>query len=1036
MAQGNDKVMQVEKPILNSPFAEPLRYWKIERNKTPRLIEGERRPAKYYYRVPETGARRKRKDHDDISDLFEDRRAFYRNDDEHDYDFDVNDMRRRVAAWRISDYRGATQTTKDLLRHWASEERVQRLFFCQLEAAETIIFLKEAPKEFRSEMAPVPKDDLDGKLEINPFIRYACKMATGTGKTTVMGMLAAWSILNSVEAPRDRRFSDTILVVCPGVTIKNRLQELDPASGDGSIYWTRDLVPRAMRPRLAEGEVMIANWQKLDVKECNDVNGIKSKAVGRGVKTPAYDKKGVPTGGVKYMESDAAWMKRIRGEFSAGSKGRSPNWMVFNDEAHHAYRRGDAGTKKAKDYSTELDSHNERGATVWIEGLDRINRLLGGRGDGINMCVDLSATPFYLSCTGNDVGMPFPWVVSDFSLLDSIESGLVKIPQLPSKDSGPSIDDDGKAAYFNIWRYVQWRMKEEKLGKSMTPENVMNFAAAPITQLADDWEAKRKDWPKETPPVFIVVCENTKIAAELHNWISGGPTKGAYSPPPECFRNTEDELATIRVDTAAFKEIESGGGKDEGRILRFTMDTIGKEQWPGNRPPAEWESLVERQNTKAANDETGAAKPIGDASIPPGRDIKCIVSVGMLTEGWDANNVTHIIGLRPFGSQLLCEQVIGRALRRQSYAIGEDELLAEETATVYGVPFELVPFKSNLVKPVDTHRDINHLHTDDSKKEYRIQVPRVTGFVTDGMHEVEVAWDQVPEQDFEGMRKVEVKQLTVEDGRDLADGAGKTEEHDPDRIRRRFRKQQLAFMIALRVCNRYLDPEFNKDEDMISKHRLFGKVLPHAIRYLDEKVKIEEGQDLRDFAAEGHEMNTAVRALCNALRKGGGSMERARIPAKRDTYLTTDEVDYPTPKKLLPADKCHLNAMVIDSKLEGDAGKNLDMHPGVVKWVKNTDKGLGLRIPYWNHMDLRSEYEPDFVVVTDRGINVIVEMKGREDDFARIKAKAAERWVNAVNNHGGHGRWEYIMVQFLGDLRAGLDNLCELNHYDEAPRGD
>ena len=1029
MAQGNDKVMQVDQPILNSPFAEPMSYWKIERNKTPRKVEGKRRPAKYYYRVPETGARRKRKDRDDSDDLF-------RADKEHDYDFDVNEMRKRVAKWRKSDYKGATRTTKDLLRYWASEERIQRLFFCQLEAAETIIFLKEAPREFRTGMEPVPKDDLGGKLETNPFIRYACKMATGTGKTTVMGMLAAWSIINSREAPRDQRFSDTVLVVCPSVTIRNRLRELDPASGEGSIYRTRDLVPLFMRPRLEEGEVMIANWHKLDLKECNDVNGVKSKAVRRGEETLVYDKNGIPTDDFKYIESDAAWMKRVRRELSGGSKGNSSNWLVFNDEAHHAYRRGDAGTKKAKDYSTELDSHNERGATIWIEGLDRINRLMGGKNDGINMCVDLSATPFYLSCTGNDVGTPFPWVVSDFSLLDSIESGLVKIPQLPSKDSGPSMDDDGKAAYFNIWRFVQWRMEKEKLGKSMTPENVMNFAAAPIRQLAADWEAKRADWKKETPPVFIVVCENTKIAAELHNWISGGPTKGAYSPPPECFRNTDKEIATIRVDTAAFKEIESGGGKDEAKILRFTMDTIGKEQWSGNRPPAEWESLVERQKTKAANDETGATKPIGDASIPPGRDIKCIVSVGMLTEGWDANNVTHIIGLRPFGSQLLCEQVIGRALRRQSYAIGEDGLLAEETATVYGVPFELVPFKSNLVKPVDTHRDMNRLYADDAKKKYRIQVPRVMGFAADGNHEVEVAWDQVPEQDFEGLHKVEVKQLTAEDGGDLAYGAGKTEEHDPGRIRNKFRKQQLAFVIAQKVCDRYLDPTLIGDEDLISRHKLFGKVLPHAIRYLDEKVKLEEGQDIRDLGATSDEMNKAVHALYNALRKGGGSTERARIPSSRNEQLTTDGVDYSTPKKLLPADKCHLNAMVIDSKLEGDAGKNLDMHPGVVKWVKNTDKGLGLRIPYWNHMDLRSEYEPDFVVVTDRGINVIVEMKGREDDFARIKAKAAERWVNAVNNHGGHGRWEYIMVQFLGDLRAGLDNLCELNHYDEAPRGD
>lgn len=1033
---GNDKVMQVEKPIINSPFDEPEKYWEISKFKEPTLVK-RRRSAKYFYRVPETAGRRhKRQRQDDGLELFDDRHAVVRNSDEHDYDFDINDMRRRVKKWRegaLSDgarYEGATPITRALLRHWWSHERRQRLFFCQLEAAETIIFLKEAPKKYRKGMDEVPRDIVDERQEVDPFIRYACKMATGTGKTTVMGMLSAWSILNSRNNPRDKRFSDTVLVMCSSITIRNRLRELDPANGDGSIYWTRDLVPRDMRPRMAEGEVMIANWHKLEVRECNEVNGTKSSVTKTGVRTPII-KNGKPTGDFKYLESDAAWMKRIRREISKGGRGRSSHWLVFNDEAHHAYRRGDAyddaKKTKVKDYSTESDAHNERTATVWIDGLDRIDQLLGGGdgGHGISMCVDLSATPFYLQCTGNDVGRPFPWIVSDFSLLDSIESGLVKIPQLPSRDSRGGDGEDDRAAYFNIWRHIQKQAETDDLGKRMTPDIVMNYAAAPINVLAEDWKNKfETEWDRPTPPVFIVVCNNTKIATDIHQWISGEPTEGANAVPPAQFRNTPGNKVTIRVDTAMFKEIESGGGKADAKLLRFTLDSIGKTEWPGGNPPADWAAFVEEHNAKVANDNTGEMK-LMDVAIPPGRDIRCIVSVSMLTEGWDANNVTHIVGLRPFGSQLLCEQVIGRALRRQSYAIDDDKLLSEETATVFGVPFELVPFKTNVVKPKDSNREMNRIHTVDSKNEFRIAVPNVLGYAPAGNSGIHVDWDQVPEQKLVGLNEVQVKQLTAIDGRDLIHGAGKTENLDPENVRRHFRKQQIAFILGKKVCDRYLELS-GDDDNPIPLHALFREVLPHAIRYMDERIIAEKDGDVRDIAVDSNEMSKAVHALCNALRSGAEeTLEVARVPLKQDREISTDNVDFPSARKARVAKKCHLNAMLIHSELEGDAGKVMDLHPGVKRWVKNDVKGLGLLIPYWNRKGLKSEYEPDFVVVTDKGVNVIVEMKGVEDDPARIKAKAAERWVAAVNNTGEHGEWAYIMVKLLGELRAELDGFCE-----------
>ncbi len=462
---------EVESPIINSPFVEPQCHWQIERGKPPVKSPGRRR-AGYFYRVPEHAGRGRKSRAQ--AEMFESEKG-----EEVDLVL-VNTIRDRVKAWRSGvhsgglAYDGASGVTKELFDLWRSEERMQRLFFAQIEAVETIIFLTEANELYRKGIPDIPKDEpgLETKSAgFRAFIRYACKMATGSGKTTVMGMLAAWSILNRVATPTDDRFSDTILIVCPNVTIRERLQELDPALGDLSLYRTRQLVPPHRMEELRRGEVMIANWHRLAKKESNTVKGSSAKVVKTGEPVEVIVNAGKENESVevKYFESDAAWFKRIRQELGSG-KGRSSHWLVFNDEAHHAYRRGEAtDDEQSIDDDKDLAKKNDREATIWIEGLDRINKLAGGsRRRGINLCVDLSATPFFIQGSGNEVGKPFPWVVSDFGLLDAIESGLVKIPQLPARD----VSGADEAAYFNIWRWVQAKAEEEGYGSKLTPELV------------------------------------------------------------------------------------------------------------------------------------------------------------------------------------------------------------------------------------------------------------------------------------------------------------------------------------------------------------------------------------------------------------------------------------------------------------------------------------------------------------------------------------------------------------------------------------
>ena len=1007
---------EVESPIINSPFVEPQFHWVIEKAKPPIKAPG-RRLASYFYRVPEhSGRGRKNKGQSDLFDADKGEKV--------DLGL-VNAIRERVKLWRQGAYSGgvaydgASHVTRELLELWRSEERMQRLFFAQIEAVETIIFLVEGNAIYRKGLPEIPKDepDTDAKAAgFRHFTRYACKMATGTGKTTVMGMLAAWSILNHVAAPTDDRFFDTILIVCPNVTIRERLQELDPALGDLSLYRTRQLVPPHRMEELRRGEVMIANWHRLAKKETNSVNGDSARVVKTGVPVEIVRNAGKTNElvEVKYFESDAAWFKRIRQELGSG-KGRSPHWLIFNDEAHHAYRRGDgAGEEQSLEEDKELAKKNAREATIWIEGLDRINKLAGGsRRRGINLCIDLSATPFYIQGSGNEVGKPFPWIVSDFGLLDAIESGLVKIPQLPSRD----VSGAEEAAYFNIWRWVQAKAEEEGYGTKLTPEIVMNYASAPINLLAAEWYQRFCEWEASAklqhkhpvPPVFIVVCRDTAVAREVYSWLANG--EGGYGEAPPWFTNQPGQERTVRIDSKVVEDIEEGGTKDETRRLRFILDTVGKAEWPGGKVPEDWSELVRKNNDKAAGEDKDGSLRWIDERIPPGRDVRCIVSVAMLAEGWDANTVTHIVGLRPFGSQLLCEQVVGRALRRKSYALNEDtRLFAEETAKVFGVPFELIPFKVSPPGPTPPPPEPNHIFSVPEKSAYEIGFPIVTGYHESGQFDVVVDWNQVAKVTIDPMKipqTVELKPLTTSEGALTGYGPGEKPVLSLKEWRSLFREQQVAFKLAREVCKCWLEDNGAK---AVPVQVLFPKVVFAAKRFLLEKLDCKGSSEPCDILLVGQYMRSAVGSLLEAIKKGScvGAAEVAVIPQGASGQGSTLYVDFHSTKPIYPVSKCHLNAMVADTKKwEQSAAFLLDSHPGVTKWVKNDRLGFFIR---YRNKGIPARYAPDFLVETDLGLKVIVEVKGQLTDDADAKARAAERWVNAVNRLGQHGRWRHALV--------------------------
>ncbi|HEV2856596.1 MAG TPA: DEAD/DEAH box helicase family protein [Thermoanaerobaculia bacterium] len=1025
---------EVSEPILCSPYEEPKEHWEI-REGEPAIRQLGRRPAVYYYRPPSRGGEAETRE--GAGTAIELRL--------------VNRIRERVKAWREEGYPGVTRTTADLLAWWRRPEPRVPLFFAQIEAVETILFLVEARADFRQGIEiPWDEPSEDRQKEgINAFRRYACKMATGTGKTTVMAMLAAWSILNKVNDRGDSRFSDAVLVVCPNVTIRNRLAELDPRLGEASLYRTRDLVPSHLMPQLTQGRVLVTNWHVFE-PQTSQVGGVSAKVAKTGRRIPLQETirigaRTTTARGSRYMtleqlraleaagqleilernvdeaghlvsvkarserwvESDRALVQRVLGR-DLGEKG---NLLVFNDEAHHAYRiRPEAGEEDESLFDEEErseDEENAKEATVWVEGLDRIHKLRK-----VNFCVDLSATPYFLGRVGQATHHLFPWVVSDFGLTDAIESGLVKVPQLAVRDSTGS----EVPGYFNIWRWILRQLTPAERGgkrSAAKPEAVLKYANTPIVMLGGMWGDLAEQWAQTRPedprpPVFILVAKNTKIAKVLFDWLAlDQPPPGVPPARLPWFRNVPEEgrEVTIRVDSKVVHETDSGEAKsDEMRWMRLTLDTVGRIEWPKDREgrpiyPEGFEELAAKLR-----------RPLH----PPGRDVRCIVSVGMLTEGWDCNTVTHIVGLRPFMSQLLCEQVVGRGLRRTSYEVGADGKLSEEVAKVFGVPFEVIPFKQNPAGPAPPPSVRHHVRALPEKARYEIRFPRVEGYAQAVRNRLRVEWETIARLRLDPMKippEVEVKaSLPSNTGRPSLYGPGRLESLTLNPYRKDRRLQALAFEMARDLTRAYVD----RPTCEVPAHVLFPQLAQMVRRYLDEKVvPIPPAEKADAFLSPYY--GWIIETLLGALHPDTSQGEAPEVPVfeRHRGPGTTAEVDFWTKREVREVNRCHLNYMVADTgRWEQSAAEQLDRHPRVEAFVKNA--GLGFAIPYL-YNGQPHEYQPDFLVRLAPGHHLILEVKGF-DPLEEVKIQAAHRWVSAVNADGTWGRWDYRRARTPGEV--------------------
>jgi len=1016
-------------PILNNPYEEPQSYW-LYRSGVPSQVPG-RRPARYYFKSRRVGSAQADMD-------------LFKEENEEDLPL-VNALRKDVKRWRESGYRGASLVTRELLAWWLRPDRPRRLFFCQQEAVETIIYLLEIaiPQRLRttgfqkfhvtqehiSQLLKGEKPDFEtvsddffprlidpsSDSDMLPLRRLACKMATGSGKTIVMAMLITWAFCNRSHNPASIQFPNGILVCAPNLTVKKRLQVLYPEDPD-NYYTLFDLVPSKYRECMSQGKVLVTNWHAFAPKSEHSEGGKSYAVVNKGNETP-----------------DAFTKDRL-GELTQ----RLPI-LVLNDEGHHCWRGRLVSESEEKKLLKDKDKEEKQTlkeeaeeARVWLEGLDKINNsgLLGKDRNGklesgILACVDLSATPFHLANSGFPEGSPFPWIICDFGLVDAIESGITKVPRLPVRDDVGATDDAGRPdpKYFRLWRNINDKelKAEDYIRRAQPkPDAIYKYAEGALTTLASQWK-KQFDTFKDdadgkpfTPPVLIVVCNNTDIADVFFRKISGenevdtidedgkSVTLKRYDGSailPELANNEKNQY-TIRIDSKLLQKIETeeGESKDQAALrLREVIDTVGKR---------------------------GGA----------GEQVRCVVSVSMLTEGWDASNVTHVLGVRAFDSQLLCEQVVGRGLRRISYIPDpETGKLNPEYVDVYGIPFSLIPFKGKSKDKEGPDPVYHNIYAIPERVHFEIRMPNVESYVyalRDGGIQCDV-------DSLEGLvvdkEPGEVWLAPTRGYQDdpMARGVGEAfVKQTRDEYYAAVRPQQIVFRLSQLILDDLLHGAQTESGEKgkikyLARHQLFPEIMQIVQSYIAKKVVLKEGVDIREIGLQRYAQTLRERIRDNIL-PAASKDEAKLLPVLNSfqAFTTTANVNYHTVRPVEELVKSHLNRAMVQSDWERRAIEIMEKLDCVESFTPN-DRQIGLLIPY-EYEGHHHNYEPDFIAKLQNNMFVLLEIKGKagrihNEDQLLAKNAAAKKWVAAVNNLGRFGQWIYEICEDIGNLRTVLE---------------
>lgn len=993
-----------EQPILNSPYEYPARHWELDPERQPTgTILAQRRSAEFITPIPKPKKRKRTSAQKQM--VFEEGEQLSTEQQQYDATSNINQIRAEVDRWRSDPNPNnwlVTPETARLLQYWRGDHFTGvRPFFCQVEAVETAIWLTEvAPKT----PSPGGKRALSYLTNANgdALSRLALKLATGAGKTTIMAMLIAWQTINAVRHPTSRNFTNGFLVVTPGITIRDRLRVLQSNDPD-SYYSTRDLLPRDMLADMEKARIIITNYHAFKLRDRLELSrGGRALLQGRGEE-------------LKTLETEGQMMQRVMPELM-GMK----NVMVFNDEAHHCYREKppEEDDVALKGEEREEAKEANEAARLWITGLEAIDRKIG-----IRRVMDLSATPFFLKGSGYAEGTLFPWTMSDFSLMDAIESGIVKLPRVPIADNIPG----GEMPRFReLWEHIKTKMprKGRSSAGTLDPLSIPVDLQTALEALYGHYRKTFDLWQDRkipVPPCFIVVCNNTATSKLVFDYISGFDRElddGSMQPVPgrlPLFQNHDEHgnplprARTLLIDSA---QLESGEALDRNfknvaadEIERFRREII---QRTGDQQAAE--NLTDQDLLREVMNTVGKEGTLGES-------VRCVVSVAMLSEGWDANTVTHVLGIRAFGTQLLCEQVIGRALRRQSYELNDDGLFDAEYADILGIPFDFTarPVIANPKPPRLTYQ-VKAMRPE--RDDLEIRFPRVSGY------RIELREELLTAEFNEDSTLVLSPDLVGPSKTSNAGIIGETVDLNLDHL-----DEERISAVLFHLTRRLLMTKWRDPNDEPKLH-LFNQLKRIAKRWMDNHLVCTGGtypqllmyQELADMACE-----RITSAITSAMM--GSNPVKALLDPYNQTGSTL-HVNFTTAKESrwqTRSDLCHINWVILDSDWEAEFCRVVESHPKIKAYVKNHN--LGLEVPYQYGSQSRI-YIPDFIVRVDDGheepLNLVVEIKGYRGEDAKEKKNTMDAyWVPGVNNLGSYGRWVFAEFTDVYEIEAEFNKLID-----------
>ena len=588
--------------------------------------------------------------------------------------------------------------------------------------------------------------------------------------------------------------------------------------------------------------------------------------------------------------------------------------------------------------------------------------------------------------------------------------------------------------FRNIWEHVRTKMPKKGRGKSkdLDPLSLPVELQTALEALYGHYQKTYELWKQagiNSPPCFIIVCQNTSISKLVYDFISGFQQENEDGSSIlvqgrlELFRNFDEHgnpLArpnTLLIDS---EQLESGTALDDNfrkmasdEIERFRREII---QRTGNQRDAD--NITDQDLLREAMNTVGKPGRLGES-------IRCVVSVSMLTEGWDSSTVTHILGIRAFGTQLLCEQVVGRALRRQSYDLNEKGLFDVEYADILGIPFDFTA-KPVISKP-QIPRESVHVHAmRPERDDLEIQFPRIAGYRVE-LPNVRLEAEFNEDSVLELTPDIVGPSITRNSGI-IGEGVDLNLQHLED-----MRHSTLVFHLTSRLLyTHYRDA--NKEPEL----HLFGQLKRIAKQWLDTYLVCKGGtypaqliyQELADMACSRihagitrrFEGEQPIRAVLDPYNQTGSSMHVNFYTSKATRWQTDSR-------------KCHINWALLDSDWEGEFCRVVESHPRVRAYIKN--QGLGLEVPYRYGSNMR-KYIPDFVVQVDDGhedpLNLIVEIKGyRGEDAKEKKSTMDTYWIPGVNHLGIYGRWAFLELkdiyliedQFGASVEDALNQIVE-----------